>query len=152
MKSFALALVFCFALIASPDVMSAQKTAAPDKASCQKIWDGWATLNPDNVNQFYASGPHTFFDIAPLKYSSWEEYKAGVRKVLADYKSAKFTVNDDLKLQPAGTYTWGTATINFEMTHKDGKVDKGDMRWTVVFQKEGGKWLTVHEHVSLPAQ
>ena len=68
---------------------SATKTnGAPDKAHLQKIWDGWSTLNPANVAQFYASGPHTFFDIAPLKYSSWDEYQSGVVKVVADLAPA----------------------------------------------------------------
>lgn len=125
-------------------------SGAPDKAYLQKIWDGWSTLNPDNVAQFYASGPHTFFDIAPLKYSSWDEYQNGVRKELADFTSAKFTVNDDAELHPAGNYIWGTATVKFQMTHKNGKVDMGNMRWTVVFEKQGGKWPIVHEHVSMP--
>jgi len=68
---------------------------APDKAALQKIWDGWSTLDPANTAKFYATGPHTFFDIAPLKYNSWDEYDKGVKGVLAGYKSAKFTVNDD---------------------------------------------------------
>src|SRR5262249_24045296 len=54
----------------------------PDKAYMQKIWDGWSTLDPANVAEFYASGPHTFFDITPLKYSGWEEYQKGVTKAL----------------------------------------------------------------------
>jgi hypothetical protein len=36
-------------------------TGAPDKAYMQKIWDAWGTLDPANVANFYASGPHTFF-------------------------------------------------------------------------------------------
>jgi ketosteroid isomerase-like protein len=124
----------------------------PDKAYLQKIWDGWSTLDTANVAGFYAAGPHTFFDIAPLKYSSWEEYQNGVTKELADYKSAKFTVNDDADLHPAGNEAWGTATVKYEMTHKNGKVEMGNMRWTVVFGREGGKWLIVHEHVSVPME
>ena len=61
---------------------------APDKAYLQKIWDGWSTLDPANTAKFYATGPHTFFDIAPLKYNSWDEYEKGVKGVLAGYKSA----------------------------------------------------------------
>lgn len=137
-------------LAATKSASKETKSGAPDKAHLQKIWDGWSTLHPDNVAPFYASGTHTFFDIAPLKYSSWEEYQSGVRKELADYKSAKFTVNDDAELHPAGTYVWGTATVKFEMTHQNGKVDMGNMRWTFVFEKESGKWLIVHEHVSMP--
>src|SRR5262249_12841190 len=44
----------------------------PDKALMQKVWDGWSTLEVSNVSEFYATGPHVFFDIAPLKYASWD--------------------------------------------------------------------------------
>jgi len=75
---------------------------APDKAHLQKIWDAWSTLDPANAAQFYASGPHVFFDLAPLKYGSWDEYQKGVVNVLADFKTAKLTVNDDAEIHPAG--------------------------------------------------
>jgi len=132
-----------------------KKTAAgnaPDKAYLQKIWDGWATLDPANTAKFYATGPHTFFDIAPLKYSSWEEYEKGVKGVLAGYKSAAFIVNDDAAIHPNGDLVWATATVKDEMTNKSGKVEMGSFRWTVVFENEDGKWLIVHEHVSAPLQ
>ncbi|HET7893198.1 MAG TPA: nuclear transport factor 2 family protein [Candidatus Sulfotelmatobacter sp.] len=134
---------------------SAKKTpasAAPDKAHLQKIWDGWSTLDPANVAKFYATGPHTFFDIAPLKYNSWEEYQKGASGVLAGFKSAKFTVNDDADIHPHGDLVWATATVKEEMTNKAGKVEMGNFRWTVVFENEDGKWLIVHEHVSAPLQ
>ena len=124
----------------------------PDKAYLQKIWDGWSTLDPANVAQYYAPGPHVFFDIAPLKYGSWEEYQKTVTQVLADFKAGSLTVNDDAELHPAGNYVWGTATIKEEMTHKSGKIDMGTFRWTVVFEKLDGKWLIVHEHVSAPME
>jgi ketosteroid isomerase-like protein len=136
--------------------MSAMKKSAagpaPDKAHLQKIWDGWSTLDPANVEKFYATGPHTFFDIAPLKYGSFDEYEKGVKTVLAGYKSAKFTVNDDVAIHPHGDLVWATATIAEQMTTKAGKVDMGNFRWTVVFENEDGKWLVVHEHVSVPIQ
>jgi ketosteroid isomerase-like protein len=133
---------------------SAKKSPAPtpDKASLQKIWDGWGTLNPDDVAPYYASGPHAFFDIAPLKYASWDEYEKGVKTVLADYKSAKFTLNDDTAIHPDGNSAWVTATVAFEMTHKSGKVDMGNMRWTAILENQDGKWKIVHEHVSVPMQ
>jgi ketosteroid isomerase-like protein len=126
--------------------------AAPDKAYLQKIWDGWATRDPANVAQYYANGPHTFFDIAPLKYNSWDEYESGVKKVIGGYKSAKFTVNDDLAVHPHGDLVWATATVADEMTTNAGKVEMGNFRWTVVFEDQDGKWIIVHEHVSAPLQ
>jgi len=149
------ALIICmFTLATSTFAQSkpAGKMAAgaPDKAYLQKIWDGWSTLDPANTAQYYAKGEHTFFDIAPLKYSSWDEYEAGVKKVLADYQAGKFTLNDDAELHPAGDYVWGSATVKSDMTQKSGKREMGTFRWTYVFHKEDGKWLIVHEHVSAP--
>ncbi|HEV2728503.1 MAG TPA: nuclear transport factor 2 family protein [Terriglobales bacterium] len=134
---------------------STRKSAAgpaPDKAYMQKIWDGWGTLDTANTAQFYAQGPHVFFDIAPLKYDSWDEYQSGVKKVLAGYKSAKFTVNDDAQVHSAGNSYWATSTIKEDATLKNGKRELATWRWTVVFENQDGKWLIVHEHVSAPAQ
>jgi ketosteroid isomerase-like protein len=125
---------------------------APDKALMQKIWDGWSTLDPANVAKYYATGPHTFFDIAPLKYGSWDEYEKGVKGVLAGYKSARFTLNDDAAVHAQGDVVWATATVKEEMTTKAGKVEMGIFRWTGVWENEDGKWLIVHEHVSAPIQ
>jgi ketosteroid isomerase-like protein len=123
---------------------------APDKSYLQKIWDGWSTLDPANAAKYYATGPHVFFDIAPLKYNSWDEYEKGVKGVLAGYKSAKFTVNDDAAVHPQRDLVWITATVHEEMTTKAGKVEMGNFRWTAIFENEDGKWLIVHEHVSAP--
>ncbi|MGB0104598.1 MAG: hypothetical protein WBP51_10370, partial [Candidatus Sulfotelmatobacter sp.] len=77
-------LAFTVSAIAQSPKAAAKKAvtaAAPDKAYLQRILDNWATLDPANVAKFYASGPHTFFDITPLKYGSWDEYSAGVKNV-----------------------------------------------------------------------
>jgi ketosteroid isomerase-like protein len=126
---------------------------APDKAYLQKIWDGWSTLNPGNVAKYYATtGPHVFFDIAPLKYSSWEEYAKGVQGLAAGYKSARFTLNDDTEIHPHGDLIWVTSTLKEEMTTTAGKVEMGNFRWTAIFENAGGQWLIVHDHTSQPIQ
>ncbi len=134
---------------------AAKKSAAPpapDHAYLQRIWDGWFTLDPANAARFYATGPHVFFDIAPLKYNSWDEYQNGVKAIVAGYKSARFTLNDDLAVHPHGDLVWATATVKEEMTTKAGKVEMGNFRWTGIFENQDGKWLIVHEHVSAPLQ
>lgn len=154
MKRFSAVGLCLFALTLSAIAKPARKSAppAPDKAYLQKIWDGWATLDPANVSKYYATGPHVFFDIAPLKYASWEEYEKGVKVVLSAYKSAKCAVNDDAAIHLHGDLVWATATISEEMTTKAGKVEMGNFRWTVIFENQDGKWMIVHEHVSEPLQ
>ena len=152
-RSLALSLslfALTLAALAQKSTMKMSDAGAPDKALMQKIWNGWATLDPANVSQYYAPGDHTFFDIEPLKYGSWDEYSKTVTGVLATYKAATFTVNDDAQVHNAGPVVWATATVKYDMTQKAGKREMGAFRWTVVWQKEAGKWLVVHEHVSVP--
>jgi len=145
-------LMFVVASFAQPKKSAAKSSGGPDKAYLQKIWDGWATLDPSNQGQYYAQGPHTFFDIAPLKYGSWDEYQKGVANVLAVFKTAKFTVNDDAEIHTTGDHAWGFATVKEDATMKSGKREMATIRWTFVFEKQAGKWLIAHEHVSEPLQ
>ncbi len=45
-----------------------------------------------------------FYDLAPLKYNGWTEYKQGVMKTLIDnISSSTFVPNEDLKVTRRGT-------------------------------------------------
>lgn len=145
-------LTLTLAALAKPASRKFPAPPAPDKAYLQKFWDGWGALDPSHQAQYYAEGEHTFYDIAPLKYNSWQEYAQGVKSLAEAYKSAKFTVNDDIVIHPHGDLVWATATIADEMFTKAGKVEMGNFRWTVIFENQGGKWMIVHEHVSAPLQ
>jgi len=123
-------------------------SGAVDKAYLQRIWDGWATLDAAGQKQYYAQGPHVFFDVSPLKYGSWDEYQSTVSKELAEYKAARFTVNDDAQIHKSGDAYRVTATVASDMTQKSGKREMATFRWTAVFESQDGKWLIVHEHVS----
>jgi ketosteroid isomerase-like protein len=127
-------------------------SSGPDKKYMQQIWDGWSTLDPSHVAQFYAPGTHTFFDVAPLKYNNWDEYSTGAKKLLSVYKNMVLTVNDDAVVHSHGDSAWGTATVKMDATTKAGKHEMATIRWTVIWEKQEGKWLIVHEHVSEPLQ
>jgi ketosteroid isomerase-like protein len=150
--AFALSLS-AFAQKKSADKKSSGGGAGLDKAYLQKIWDGWGSLDGSKQAEFYAKGPHMFFDVAPLKYNNFDEYSAGVNKEFADYSGAKFVLNDDTEIHSMGPeHAWVASTVKADMTRKNGKREISTMRWTAIFQKEGGKWLIVHEHVSEPVQ
>jgi ketosteroid isomerase-like protein len=141
-------------IVALPQARAADTgatTTPPDKAYLQTIWSGWETLDASHQTQFYAQGPHVFFDEAPLKYDSWSQFESGVAKILTSIKSATFTVNNDAQIHQAGNAVWATATIAQKALLKDGSKDNATLRWTVVFEKQNGRWLIVHEHVSRPA-
>ena len=123
----------------------------PDVAYMQKIMDAWNTLKTENVAGFYQQGPdHVFFDDSPLKYNGWQEYQTGAQTFLKGITALRLTVNDDARIHREGDVAWGYATIKEEDTTANGKHEMATLRWTVIFEKVGDKWLIAHEHFSVP--
>jgi len=140
---------------AAPSSPAATKPATPalDKAYLQSIWDGWASSDLEKQGQFYARGPgRLFFDVAPLKYSSWDEYKAGVAPSLKDAPKVTYTVNDDIQIHPEGKITWVAGTLTMAGTSPQGQKESLMLRWTAVLEQQDGRWVIAHEHVSAPAE
>lgn len=153
-----LTLLICVLLLSLSTFAASKKPAAkaasggPDKAFLEKLLEGWNTGDPANMTQYYVQGDHTFFDIAPLKYNNWPEYQKGVTELLKGYKSFKLTLNDDAQIHHEGNLAWSAATIKEDAVTAAGKHEMATLRWTVIFQKQDGKWLIVHEHTSGPLQ
>jgi ketosteroid isomerase-like protein len=127
--------------------------ATVDRAYLQSIWDGWAAADLEKQSRFYAQGPgHLFFDVAPLKYSSWQEYRDGVAPSLKDAPKVTYALNDDVQIHPAGPITWVAATLTMSGQSPQGEKETLYLRWTAVLEQQDGRWLITHEHVSAPAE
>jgi ketosteroid isomerase-like protein len=121
------------------------------KTLIQHYWEAWSTLNPDNAASMYAKETDAvFYDLAPLKYNGWEEYKAGVKKVFAGSASATIVPNDDLRVTRRGKVAWTSNTFHGTIHEKDGKNTEVTGRHTAIWEKRGAHWIIVHEHVSAP--
>ena len=150
----------CAALLLAISV-SGQSKAAPAKkaleaefkAMINQYCAAWSTLNPDNAAKLYAKDADlVFFDVTPLKYNGWAEYKPGVIKAFTEVMSSgKLTPNDDLKVNQRGSVVWTTVTIHLSAQPKaGGPAMEVECRHTAIWEKRGGKWLIVHEHLSAP--
>ena len=107
----------------------------------------------EKQGSFYAQGPgHLFFDVAPLKYDSWDDYKAGVAPSLKDAPKVTYTLNDDLQIHPEGKITWVAGTLKMAGATPQGQKEIVTLRWTAVLELQDGRWLITHEHVSAPAE
>jgi ketosteroid isomerase-like protein len=131
-----------------------KRKARPEvnKRLVERYYNAWNTLNTDNPASFYAQDAKlVFFDVVPLKYNGWAEYKEGVQKAFFDKISAgRLTPNDDLKITRRGDVAWMTLTFHLSFTLKTGGAIEIDCRHTAIWARRGGKWLIVHEHVSAP--
>jgi ketosteroid isomerase-like protein len=117
-----------------------------------EYYAAWNSGDLDKAAVYYAKAPEfVFYDVAPMKYQGWSEYRAGVEKIFfANYTSVKLEPYDDLKITRRGTVVWTTLTFKLSGTAKDGKMLNLDCRHTAIWEKQNGKWLIVHEHVSTP--
>lgn len=136
-------------------VSSAPKSSGGDaefKDLIRQYYEAWNSFSTDKPAPLYSKDASlVFFDIAPLKYTGWEEYKAGVQKNFFDQMaSGKLTTNNDLKVAHKGNVAWTTVTGHLSGKMKDGKSMEADFRHTAIWEKTGGKWLIVHEHFSVP--
>ena len=150
---FLVAWVTSAAAQTAPSPSKSASPAAVDKAYLQSIWDGWAAADLDKQGQFYSQGAgHLFFDVAPLKYTSWDEYKAGVAPSLKDAPKVTYTLSDDIQIHPEGKITWVDGTLEMSGTSPQGQKESLPLRWTAVMEQQDGRWVIVHEHVSAPAE
>ena len=116
----------------------------------QTVYDGWCSLNPDNVAKYYAADG-VYYDVAPLKYTGWAEYAAGFKKTFVPMaKSAKVEIGPDFQVMHAGAARVVTFTAHFTMVDKQDKTQEFDIRATEIMEKRGKDWIIVHEHVSAP--
>jgi uncharacterized protein (TIGR02246 family) len=131
----------------------AQKKGGDDfHGLIKRYYSAWNTLNPDNVSSLYAKDADlVFFDIAPLKYSNWHEYSETFKKTVAPgFVSLALKPNNDVKVIQRGSMALTTLTFHLSAKQKDGTALEFDCRHTIVWEKRGGRWLIIHEHVSKP--
>lgn len=122
------------------------------KAFIQETLEAWSTMDTNKIAPFYATSPDdVFFDVAPMQFKGWEEWAKGAQNFFADCKSFKLILTSEPIIHNEGNWAWGTYLWHLDAVHKDGKTETLDGRDTAIWQKQGNRWLTVHEHVSVPA-
>jgi ketosteroid isomerase-like protein len=147
-----LLLLLCAAVAGQSNKAAAGTIDQEFKKLINEYYEAWSTLNPDVAAKFYAKDADLiFFDVAPLKYNGWGEYKAGVQTAFTDtMSSGKLVPNDDLKVIRRGNVVWTTVTFHLSAKPKQGAALELECRHTAIWERRGNKWLIVHEHVSAP--
>lgn len=154
-------MVILILLLASAPSLPAQTKKSPGsmtsgqrelKRRVERYYAAWNTLDVEKAGEYYAKDADLiFYDIKPLAYQGWSEYKTGVvRYFLSLVSSCKLIPNDDLRVTRRGTVAWTTLTFRLTGTLKAGGTMELDARHTAIWEKRPEGWLVVHEHVSVP--
>ncbi len=143
---------FLIGLLVVSTGWAADKAEQEIRATILKTAENWSTLNPDTNDPYYDQDSRAvYFDVAPMKYVGWANYKEGFRKVFGGFKDVKLVLNDDLAVHRAGNLAWATTTWKADGHLKDGKEVHLQGRTTLVLAKQNSKWKVLHEHYSVPA-
>ncbi len=119
----------------------------------KQYYTAWSTLDPDQAAPLYAKDADlVFFDIAPLQYThGWKEYRDNFKtNVAPTFSSLKIAPNDDMKVIRKGDVALVALTFHAAIKPKEGDPMELDGRHTLFWERRGGKWLIVHEHISKP--
>ena len=152
-RSFILGLAF--GLVITMGILAAaagptEETAL--QAFVPKVIASWESLDIAKVEPYYAKdADFAYFDLVPMKYNNWAEYREGVQKALFEpNQSIKIKLNNDLGVHRRGSLAWATVTFGADIVSKQGATSHLNGRWTMVLEKRAQGWIVVHEHVSAP--
>lgn len=146
-------LLLCFsAALVSKAGPAADSQEAKLRSLVPQILAAWETFDMSKIEPYYAKDSDlAYFDLAPLKYNNWAEYRAGVEKaIFAPNQSLKIIPNDDLRVHRRGSLAWATFSFGADLVSKQGAASHLNGRWTMIFEKRSAGWIVVHEHVSVP--
>lgn len=91
------------------------------------------------------------FDVVPPhQYVGAKAYRKDFEEFFGLFPGPVEYAISDLSITAVGTLSFSHRIDNMVLTDKDGKRIKFAFRVTDVYRKIGGKWLIIHEHVSVP--
>jgi ketosteroid isomerase-like protein len=118
----------------------------------QSFSDGVKAKDVDKIMANYQPGEElVVFDLVPPReYVGWEAYKKDWQRFLDTFDGPITFEIHDLSIKTDGDMAYSYSFQHVAGKMKDGKTSDDTVRVTDVYRKTSGKWLIVHEHVSVP--
>jgi len=127
-----------------------------DEREIRALLDRWAKAfeahDIDGIMSNYAPGDAVVaYDIAPpLQYKGKEAYRKDYLEFLAQYDGPIHVAYHDMRVFNSGDVGFVHALERFSGKLKNGQHSDMWLRYTGGLRKMNGKWLIVHDHVSVP--
>lgn len=137
------------------EIMTNRKNNERDEAEVRQLIDGFVeafhTRNVDLMMSLYAPEFVAFDIVPPLQDVGKDQYRKTWEKAFAFFQGPIEFETRDLSITAGNDVAFSHQLLRLQATMVNGqKVDRWE-RLTFGFQKIDGKWLILHEHVSVPA-
>ena len=136
---------------------AAGEPPADSTADVRDVFDRWAKAfkakDIDGIMALYAPGDALLaYDlVAPLQYRGKDAYKKDYEEFLGQYSSPIEVEYRDLRVVAGNDVAFLYALERIGGTLKNGQRSDVWLRATSGLRKIEGKWLIVHDHISVPA-
>lgn len=155
-------LVLAAVMLLLPALAWNQTATAPhsaknnDEAEIRALLDRWAKAfdahDIEGIMSNYAPGDAVVaYDISPpLQYKGKEAYRKDYLEFLAQYDGPIHVEYRDMRILSSGDVGFVHSLERFSGKLKTGQQSDMWLRYTGGLRKIDGKWLIVHDHVSVP--
>lgn len=134
--------------------MTMERNQATEEDAIRKLVDGFvkSISAKDLAGVMAAFAPDVVsFDLGPpLQHGGGEAFAKRWRELFDSYAGTIDYDVRDLTITAGDDVAFSRSLNRVSGTLKNGQRAARWLRWTVCYRKIGGKWLIVHEHVSVP--
>jgi uncharacterized protein (TIGR02246 family) len=135
-------------------LVTACSRRADEEATIRKLIDGFvkAIRAKDIDGVMSVFGPEVVsFDISPpLRHGGGEAFVKRWQELFDSYQTPIDYELQDLSITAGDDVAFSHSLNRVSGTMKNGQKSDRWLRWTACFRKTNGKWLIVHEQVSVP--
>jgi len=151
-------IVFCVVALAGVLLLWSPKarTAANDEAEIRQLQDQWTKAfrmkDINGIMSVYETGNNLIaYDIvAPLQYAGFDAYKKDYEDFLDQFQSALDVEMRNVSIIAGDTVAFSRGLERISGTLKGGEKFDSWIRFTQCYRKTHGRWLAVHDHISVP--
>lgn len=133
---------------------SAQPPATPDEAAILRLIAAWAaaieTRDPEGIVAAYTDDSVLFDAIPPYRTIGKTAIRQAWASCLPCFPEQFRTEHRDLSVHVAGDTAWAHWLLHFQATPPEHPCGQTWMRVSAGYQRIGGTWKVLHEHVSIP--
>lgn len=143
-------------VIAAALLSSVPRATADDKAEIEAIQKRIvAAIQHRDADAIVANFEHgdslVIFDVVPPRqFTGWNAWKKDWTDALKGCASAPKMDISDLKIEVSGDLGFSHNIGHFACVDPKGSQQEMTWRATDCYRKQGGKWIIVHEHLSVP--
>jgi len=134
--------------------MTMQRNRATEEVAIRKLVDAFVTSirgkDLDGVMAAFAPDVVSFDLGPPLQHGGGETFAKRWRELFDAYQGPLDYEVRDLSITASDDVAFSRSLNHVSGTLKNGQKTARWLRWTAGYQKLDGKWLIVHEQVSVP--